>query len=103
MKIFITGVAGFIGYHLADNLLKKGLDVIGIDNLNDYYDPTLKHARISELNITSKKFKANLFFTKGDLEDIDLLNNIFLKYKPNIVINLAAQEVRYSLKILRHI
>ena len=99
MKIFITGIAGFIGFHLADFLLKNKYQVIGLDNLNDYYDPTLKHARLSELHLTSKKFKNSFNFFKGDLEDIDLLSNIFSKYNPNIVINLAAQAgVRYSLE-----
>ena len=99
MKIFITGVAGFIGFHLADYLLKNEFDVLGIDNLNDYYDPTLKHARLAELEKTSKKFKNDFIFFKGNLEDRDLLSNIFINYNPEFVINLAAQAgVRYSLE-----
>ena len=99
MKIFITGIAGFIGYHLADFLLKNEFEVIGLDNMNDYYDPTLKYARLSHLKLTSKRFKKNLIFFKGNLEDKNLLSEIFSNYKPEIVINLAAQAgVRYSLE-----
>ena len=99
MKIFITGIAGFIGYHLADFLLKNEFEVIGLDNMNDYYDPTLKYARLSELKSTSKRFNKNLIFFKGNLEDNNLLSDIFSNYKPEIVINLAAQAgVRYSLE-----
>ena len=84
MKIFITGVAGFIGFHLANYLLKNEFNVIGLDNVNDYYDPSLKNARLSELKITSKKFKNDFIFFKGNLENKDLLSNIFSKYQPNI-------------------
>ncbi len=99
MKIFITGIAGFIGFHLANFLLKKEFEVIGLDNINDYYDPTLKQSRLSELKKTSKKFKKDLTFFKGDLENEGLLHEIFSDYSPDIVINLAAQAgVRYSLE-----
>ena len=99
MKIFITGIAGFIGFHLANFLLKNEFAVIGLDNLNDYYDPSLKHARLSELKLTSKEFKKDFIFIKGNLEDDALLSKIFSDYNPDIVINLAAQAgVRYSLE-----
>lgn len=94
MKILITGAAGFIGSFLSKRLLDEGLTVIGIDNLNDYYDVNLKHARLEGL-----KPYENFTFIKGDISDKDLLFNIFKEYKPNIVINLAAQAgVRYSIE-----
>lgn len=94
-KIFITGVAGFIGSNLAKKLLEKEQDIliIGIDNLNDYYDISLKEYRLDEL----KKYD-NFIFIKGDIADKKIINNIFNKYTPNIVVNLAAQAgVRYSI------
>jgi len=92
MKILITGIAGFIGFHLAQLLLKKKFDVIGIDNLNHYYDFNLKLSRLNllkELNIPSYKI---------DITNIAALKDFFYKEKPDYVINLAAQAgVRYSL------
>tara|TARA_Y100000591_G_C21849816_1_gene710992 strand:- start:3840 stop:4805 length:966 start_codon:yes stop_codon:yes gene_type:complete len=95
MKILITGCAGFIGYHLTKKLLqKKTFKIIGIDNLNDYYDTKLKYARLKEL----KKFK-NFIFFKVSLEEKKKIQKIFSKFKINLVINLAAQAgVRYSQK-----
>ena len=98
MAIFITGTAGFIGYHLSKNLLEKGKLVIGFDNLNSYYDVNLKKARLESLKkITPQK---NIFkFIKGDLEDKNELTELFEKYRPKIVINLAAQAgVRFSIE-----
>ena len=96
MTILVTGSAGFIGFHLSMKLIKKGKKVIGFDNLNNYYDPKLKKSRLEILN----SLDTNLFtFVKGDLEDRELLKNIFLKYKPKSVVNLAAQAgVRYSIE-----
>ena len=94
--IFITGVAGFIGSNLAKRLLneKKDIKLIGLDSLNNYYDVKLKEYRLNDL----KKFN-NFIFIKGNLSDKNLINNIFKKYKPNIVVNLAAQAgVRYSIE-----
>jgi UDP-glucuronate 4-epimerase len=92
-KIFITGAAGFIGFHLSKYLLSKGCSIIGYDNLNDYYDVNLKYSRLDELKVD------NFTFTKGDLADINSLEEIFEKYKPDIVVNLAAQAgVRYSIE-----
>ncbi len=92
-KIIITGAAGFVGYHLAQRLLAEGYHIFGIDNLNDYYDPTLKQARLSQ--IQSQNFK----FRIADLQDYDVLTEIFKTFKPDIVVNLAAQAgVRYSLE-----
>src|SRR5690554_4713670 len=90
----VTGVAGFIGYFLTKRLLDEKNTVIGIDNLNDYYDQKLKLARLDNL-----KPYENFIFIKEDLENKEEINNIFQKHKPQIVINLAAQAgVRYSLK-----
>ena len=94
--ILITGVAGFIGSNLAKNLYKtvKNITIVGIDNLNDYYDVNLKQERLEELS-KYKTFK----FIKANLQDKELILNIFKQYQPKIVINLAAQAgVRYSLK-----
>ncbi len=91
-KILITGVAGFIGYHVAEKLIKKNYKIIGIDNLNNYYDPKLKKTR---LHLIKKK----ITFYKLNILNYKLLEKIFKKHKPSIVINLAAQAgVRYSLK-----
>lgn len=94
MKILVTGTAGFIGSTLALRLLARGDEVIGIDNVNDYYDPTLKEARLARV-------KAHKGFTevRGDLENKELVAETFKKHKPNRVVNLAAQAgVRYSLE-----
>ncbi len=94
MKILITGTAGFIGSTLALKLLARGDEVIGIDNLNDYYDVSLKHARL-------ERVKAHAGFTevRGNLEDRDLMEATFKKHQPQRVVNLAAQAgVRYSLE-----
>ena len=96
MTILVTGAAGFIGFHLCKRLLNDGERVIGFDNINDYYDPELKKARLNIL----KSFDNDLFtFVKGNLEDKDCIKNIFLSQKPKVVVNLAAQAgVRYSLE-----
>jgi UDP-glucuronate 4-epimerase len=94
MKIFITGSAGFIGFSLSLSLLKKGLFVIGIDNLNNYYDVSLK---INRLNIL-RNYK-NYVHINDDICNIDSIKKLFNKYKPEIVINLAAQVgVRNSIQ-----
>ena len=93
MKILVTGTAGFIGSHLAHALLARGDEVIGIDNVNDYYDVSLKEARLARL-------KTNPGFTEARiaLEDRDSINQIFAGHRPQRVVNLAAQAgVRYSL------
>ncbi|ADQ13556.1 NAD-dependent epimerase [Halanaerobium hydrogeniformans] len=90
----VTGAAGFIGFHTSKKLLEEGQQVIGLDNLNDYYSVQLKKDRLAIL-----KEYDNFIFIKGDLENNKLVANTFAKYKPEIVINLAAQAgVRYSLK-----
>ena len=96
--ILITGVAGFIGFHLSNRMLSEGHKILGIDNLNNYYDVNLKKERLKLLKETSKG--SDLFkFIKCDLKDSKKLNDIFKKNKPKIVINLAAQAgVRYSIE-----
>lgn len=90
----ITGVAGFIGYYLSKQLLEQECIVIGIDNMNSYYDVGLKQARLSEIT----KFP-QFIFEEGDIGDKELVFKIFEKYEPHIVINLAAQAgVRYSIE-----
>ena len=90
-KILITGVAGFIGYHVAKKLIKKNFKIIGIDNLNNYYDPKLKKERLHQI-------QKKIIFYKLNILNYNLLEKIFKKHKPSIVINLAAQAgVRYSL------
>lgn len=94
MKVLVTGAAGFIGMHVAKLLLERGDEVVGIDNLNDYYDPNLKLARLDEL-VPFSNFK----FVQGDIADREAMEHLFAAEKPNRVVNLAAQAgVRYSLK-----
>lgn len=91
--ILVTGVAGFIGSNLAKRLLENNVRVIGLDNLNDYYDVSLKEERLKMLE------HKNFHFIKGDLADKELLMNIFKEEKIDIVVNLAAQAgVRYSIE-----
>ncbi|MFJ7855757.1 GDP-mannose 4,6-dehydratase [Peribacillus frigoritolerans] len=90
----ITGAAGFIGFFLSRKLLEQGCNVIGVDNINDYYDVKLKYARLEQLKPYEK-----FTFIKGDISDKAIITNIFEEYKPNIVVNLAAQAgVRYSIE-----
>jgi UDP-glucuronate 4-epimerase len=94
MKILITGAAGFIGFHLSKKLLDQSYQIIGIDNLNDYYDPSLKQSRLEILG----KYN-NFNFHKVDLKDKATVDHIFETYQPTHVINLAAQAgVRYSIE-----
>ena len=99
MKVLVTGAGGFIGFHLVKKLLLENIEVIGIDNLNNYYDVNLKNARISELERIAVESFSKFTFRKIDLVDFQELTNIFKSYEPNIVINLAAQAgVRYSIE-----
>ncbi|HEX8253735.1 MAG TPA: NAD-dependent epimerase [Thermoanaerobaculia bacterium] len=91
--ILVTGAAGFIGSHVAKRLLERGDDVVGLDNLNDYYDPTLKEARLRRI-APFERFR----FIKGDIADREAMSRLFAEYKPKRVVHLAAQAgVRYSL------
>jgi len=93
-KILVTGAAGFIGYHLCKSLLEDDYEVLGIDNINDYYDPNLKLARLEQL----KPYK-NFKFEKVDISDRESLTQSFQSFNPNKVVNLAAQAgVRYSIE-----
>ncbi|MFC5446774.1 SDR family NAD(P)-dependent oxidoreductase [Paenibacillus aestuarii] len=90
----ITGAAGFIGFHLSKRLLNQGCRVIAIDNINDYYDVNLKNSRLDVL----KPFE-NFTFIKADIADRLMINQVFEEYRPDIVVNLAAQAgVRYSIE-----
>ncbi len=94
MKVLVTGAAGFIGSGLTKKLLERGDEVIGIDNLNDYYDPNLKLARLAQF-----QDHTNYTDIRGDIADRDSMAEIFTKHKPQRVVNLAAQAgVRYSLE-----
>ena len=100
-KILVTGSAGFIGFHLAKGLLESGFDVVGIDNLNDYYDPQLKLDRLENLNafVSEKNLQDSYQFTKLDISDEYALKDLFNQHDFDIVVNLAAQAgVRYSLE-----
>jgi len=109
VKILVTGTAGFIGFHLSKQLLDRGDEVIGLDNINDYYDVNLKYARLAELGIEKTDIKDNNFatsktysnhkFMKADLADTETINNLFNNESFDAVCHLAAQAgVRYSLE-----
>jgi UDP-glucuronate 4-epimerase len=94
MKILVTGAAGFIGFHLSISLLKRGDEVVGFDNLNDYYEVKLKHDRLAIL-----QNHQSFTFVKGDLADRGAVEQLFAEHRFDRVINLAAQAgVRYSLE-----
>ena len=94
--ILITGAAGFIGSNLVKELFNTvdDIKIIGIDNMNDYYDVSIKEYRLEKIN----KLNKNFIFIKGDISDKDTIDNLFNEYKPRVVVNLAAQAgVRYSI------
>ena len=94
MVVLVTGAAGFIGYHVAERLLARGDEVIGLDNLNAYYDPTLKQARLARLQ-AAKGFR----FVKADLADRAAMEDLFASSAIGRVVHLAAQAgVRYSIE-----
>jgi len=93
-RILLTGVAGFIGMHTAKYFLENGFEVYGIDNLNDYYDVTLKRDRLSQIN-----HYPNFIFRETDITDREEITKIFSQFKPEFIVHLAAQAgVRYSLE-----
>lgn len=109
MKILVTGAAGFIGFHLTKRLVKEGHQVVGLDNINDYYSTDLKYDRLSELGIIKESIvedkvvvspsNNNLQFIKTDLENRSVVHHLFEEEDFDAVVNLAAQAgVRYSLK-----
>ena len=92
-RILVTGAAGFIGFHLSRRLLDKGMEIVGLDNVNDYYDARLKDARLEILEKYEK-----FTFVRGSIADANLVNRVFDEGKFDIVVNLAAQAgVRYSI------
>ena len=94
MRVLVTGAAGFIGAALSQRLLARGDEVVGVDNLNDYYDPALKQARLAQL-VPHAKFR----FAKAALQDRAAIDAVFAEFAPQRVVNLAAQAgVRYSLE-----
>lgn len=101
MKVLVTGAAGFIGANLVIRLLKDepAVDILGIDSLNDYYDPSIKNFRLEEIDKTVKENPdCKWTFVKGNIADKALIDWIFSEFKPKIVVNLAAQAgVRYSI------
>ncbi len=99
MTILVTGAAGFIGFNLCKRLIENGERVVGFDNFNDYYDPSLKRARYNYLVKLALKRKTKLNFVENDLENINALEKLFDNFKPSKVVNLAAQAgVRYSIE-----
>ena len=99
MKVLVTGNAGFIGFHVCKKLIERGDTVVGLDNLNTYYDINLKKSRLKILNKTKKKLKGKYLFYKIDISERKQLKKIFLKHKFDRVIHLAAQAgVRYSIE-----
>ena len=99
MKILVTGCAGFIGFHTTIKLIKLGFNVIGIDNINNYYDKKLKKDRLNEILESQKKYKGKFKFYKIDICDEKKIIILFKKFKFKKIIHLAAQAgVRYSLK-----
>ena len=109
MKVLLTGMAGFIGFHLAEKLFQHGYEIIGIDNINDYYDLSIKYGRLNELGIEKRKIKYGkkieskkfdtISFIKCDLNDRKSIKKIFNAYAFDVVCNMASQAgVRYSIE-----
>ena len=100
MKTLVTGAAGFIGFHLCRRLISDGHTVTGVDNLNDYYDPSLKTARLSMLGYRDGVSANEAFkFVRMDIADADAVDNLFEDGGYDVVVNLAAQAgVRYSIE-----
>jgi len=99
MTVLVTGAAGFIGYHLSQRLLEQGTAVVGFDNLNPYYDPSLKRARLAQLEATAARTGTHFELIEADLEDRAAVEAAFASHQPKQVVNLAAQAgVRYSIE-----
>lgn len=99
MTVLVTGAAGFIGFHLSRRLLERGTPVLGFDNVNPYYDPALKRARIARLQAIASAHATPFHLIEADLEDRQAVEGAFAAHKPNQVVNLAAQAgVRYSIE-----
>ena len=99
MTVLVTGAAGFIGFHLSSRLLERGTPVLGFDNVNPYYDPSLKRARIAQLQAIAARTGTSFQLIEADLEDRAAVEAAFQTHKPSKVVNLAAQAgVRYSIE-----
>lgn len=99
MPVLVTGAAGFIGFHLSTRLLQRGTAVVGFDNLNPYYDPALKRARLQRLQQTAAASGTPFTLIEADLENGEAVRGAFETHKPERVVNLAAQAgVRYSIE-----
>ena len=99
MTVLVTGAAGFIGFHLSTRLLERGTPVVGYDNVNPYYDPSLKRARLAQLESTARRTGTPFRLIEANLEDRAAVEAAFSSTKPNKVVNLAAQAgVRYSIE-----
>ena len=99
MTCLVTGAAGFIGFHLSRRLLERGTAVLGFDNINPYYDPALKRARLKQLQATADRTGTNFQLIEADLENRAAVEAAFETHKPQQVVNLAAQAgVRYSIE-----
>ena len=100
-SVLVTGAAGFIGANLVMELLRtvKGVQIVGLDNLNDYYDVSIKEYRLKEIEkLAEEKTEASWTFVKGNIADRSLLDDLFIRYQFAVVVNLAAQAgVRYSI------
>lgn len=98
MQYLVTGAAGFIGFHVAQKLLQQGHDVLGVDVVNDYYDPRLKESRLEILDRLASSVEGSWTFLRGDLADKAVVDDVFQRQSPDRVIHLAAQAgVRHSL------
>lgn len=98
--IFVSGAAGFIGANLISRLLEDtmGCTIVGIDNMNDYYNPVLKQYRLNSIRVTASQSSSRFIFIKDDISNAEIVNGLFNEYHPSIVINLVAQAgVRYSI------
>ncbi len=99
MTVLVTGAAGFIGFHLSRRLLERGTAVLGFDNMNPYYDPALKRARLGQLKVTAACTGSSFQLVEANLEDRAAVEAAFMEHKPQQVVNLAAQAgVRYSIE-----
>ena len=99
MTVLVTGAAGFIGFHLSTRLLERGTPVVGYDNVNPYYDPSLKRARLAQLESTARRTGTPFRLIEANLEDRAAVEAAFNSTKPSKVVNLAAQAgVRYSIE-----
>ena len=99
MSILVTGAAGFIGFHLCHKLIQEGHELIGIDNVNDYYDQRLKFSRLNLLKTAvAAEHQGTFEFIKCNISGPTALSSVFAKHNPTVVVNLAAQAgVRYSI------